>query len=277
MNLKPLFQLMEARSHKQKAHLAVGFLTIERPRGEGQTCVVTNKDPWLVLSILHPQCSMSNQQTIDAIRKALSSPRLVTYENAVTLSGPDDPAAIALYAWNAQVSAALMAPLHICEVAMRNAASDAIEAVYGQRWPWSAGFERTLQHTRVGYSQRNDLFQARSNAPTTGKVIPELKFVFWQKLFTGRNDGRLWNPYLRQVLPHADTSKTEAQIRHEIYQDLEQIRGLRNRIAHHEPIFQRNLNDDLAKIEKLISYRCTITATWMMNHQQASALIAAKP
>jgi len=33
--------------------------------------------------------------------------------------------ALALYAWNAEVSAALLAPLHICEVVMRNAAAEA--------------------------------------------------------------------------------------------------------------------------------------------------------
>jgi hypothetical protein len=33
-----------------------------------------------------------------------------------------------------------------------------------------------------------------------------------------------------------------------IYDDLEQIRRLRNRIAHHKPIFTRNLSDDYQKI-----------------------------
>lgn len=51
-----------------------------------------------------------------------------TYEKAVKSSGLDDPAALALYVWNAEVSGAFMAPLHICEVVIRNAVSDALAA-----------------------------------------------------------------------------------------------------------------------------------------------------
>ncbi|WP_246183114.1 hypothetical protein [Mycolicibacterium grossiae] len=40
-----------------------------------------------------------------------------------------------------------------------------------------------------------------------GKVIPELKFVFWENLFTRRHDGRLWNRHLRTVLPNLDASQ----------------------------------------------------------------------
>jgi len=127
-------------------------------------------------------------EIVSAVKKALSSARMSTYEVAVA---HNDIATLALYAWNAQVSAALLAPLHICEVVVRNAVSDTLEAIYGARWPWSNGFEQSLPDPRLGYSQRKDLQQARSRAQTTGKVIPELKFVFWQKMFTGRYDARV--------------------------------------------------------------------------------------
>lgn len=38
-----------------------------------------------------------------------------------------------------------------------------------------------------------------------------------------------------------------------LFDYIEQIRGIRNRIAHHEPIHNRNLNDDYDKILKFIS------------------------
>ena len=62
-----------------------------------------------------------------------------------------------------------------------------------------------------------------------------------------------------------------------IYKELEQLRKLRNRIAHHEPIFRRNLADDFQKVNDLIAFRCPFTAAWMRQNQQAQALIAAKP
>lgn len=212
----------------------------------------------------------------DAIKRALSAPRVGTFESASN-TNPALPGALALYAWNAQVSAAMLAPMHLCEVVVRNAVSDAIEAVYGPQWPWSHGFEQSLPTPNQGYSPRRDLFSARQGAQTVGKVIPELKFAFWQRLFTSRFDQRLWTPHLRMVLPHLDANRTVAQLRALVYVELEQLRKLRNRIAHHEPVFTRNLADDLSKAHDLIAFRCPVTAGWMMANQQATALIAAKP
>ena len=146
--------------------------------------------------------------------------------------------------------------------------------MYGPRWPWQIGFEQSLPNPRTGYNPKRDLQNARSRVTTTGKAIPELKFVFWQRLFTSRHDQRLWVPYLRLVLPNLVLSKTVAQLREEVYDDLEQIRALRNRIAHHEPVFARNLVDDLRKIVALIGYRAKETANWMMSNQQATAILA---
>jgi len=202
---------------------------------------------------------------------------MATYEAAAGVKGDDDPAGLELYAWNAQVSAALLAPLHLCEVVVRNAVSDALEAVYGAAWPRSSVFEVSLPDPGIGYSPRKDLQNVRRYQTSTGKIIPELKFVFWQKMFTSRHDMRVWNTHLMRVLPNLDHSKHVSQLRHEIYDSLEEIRKLRNRIAHHEPIFKRNLTGDLQGIVDLIEFRCKVTATWMMSNQQASTIIARRP
>ena len=77
-------------------------------------------------------------------------------------------------------------------------------------------------------------------------------------------------PDLRGILPNLDSTKTVAQLRQEIYADLEHVRLLRNRIAHHEPIFNRNLTDDLDKITALIRFRCELTADWMTQGQRVT-------
>jgi hypothetical protein len=220
---------------------------------------------------------MSSKTTILAVRAALSAARMGTYEAEKGVTSDDDPSALELYAWNAQVSAALMAPLHICEVVVRNSIADALTTKYGSSWPWTPAFELSLPNPAVGYSPRRDLISVRSKHHTTGKVIPELKFAFWQRMFTQRFDGRLWNTQLKTVMPNLNPAKSVSQLRQEIYDDLEEIRRLRNRIAHHEPIFSRNLVADLQKIESLVTFRCSTTAGWMSANQQAGALIAACP
>ncbi len=114
-------------------------------------------------------------------------------------------------------------------------------------------------------------------ALSIGKVIPDLKFAFWQRMFTGRHDTRLWDSELFRVMPNLDTAQSVAALRFAIYNDLEDVRRLRNRIAHHEPIFTRDLADDYQKILALVSYRCAVTAAWLDENQQAEAVIAVKP
>lgn len=83
---------------------------------------------------------MSIQAQIAEIHRALSPARISTYAAATHCHGPDDPAALNLYLWNAQVSAAFLTPLHLCEVVLRNAVDDALAAKYGAAWPWASAF-----------------------------------------------------------------------------------------------------------------------------------------
>lgn len=212
-----------------------------------------------------------------AIEQALSVPRISTYL-AATTGTPALAAAIDLYAWNAQVSAALLNPLHCCEVVVRNAVSEALELVYGTAWPWDNTFFLSLANPKKpAFNPRVELERARKGHASTGKVIAELKFAFWQSMFTGRFDGRIWIPHIRNVLPNMNLPASVQTLRKGIHDDLERLRKLRNRIAHHEPIFTRVLSADLQTIERLVCFRCPTTAAWMMSTQTAVQILAAKP
>lgn len=205
---------------------------------------------------------------------------MATYEKAVSDGnhGPDeDLAALELYAWNAAVSGAFMMPLHICEVSLRNAVSDALEAVYGPQWPWEAVFEYSLPSKQRAYSPKRDLISARDSLTTVGQVIPELKFAFWQHMFTGRHDTRLWNAHLLTVMPNLDATQPVSDLRLNIHGSLETIRRLRNRIAHHEPIFSHDLVGAYKKILELVAFRCATTAKWLEENQKVMEIIALQP
>ena len=210
---------------------------------------------------------------LQEILEALSLARISTYEQA---AGAGAAEAVELYAWNVQVSAAFLLPLHIVEVVTRNAATEGILTLYGPRWPWSHGFELSLTDTQRGYMPRRDLRGARRNQPTAGKVIPELKFVFWQKIFTARFDARLWEPQILGLFPNSSHTDA-ASVRGQVYGDLERIRLLRNRIAHHEPIFARDLTTDLETIVELVRFRSTATADWLLHHEAVTDLLNQHP
>ncbi|MDY7580139.1 hypothetical protein RGU70_17655, partial [Herbaspirillum sp. RTI4] len=184
---------------------------------------------------------------------------------------------LALYRWNSEISGAFLTPLEICSVVLRNAISEAIEAKYGARWPWASGFERTLPNPHNGYSPRQDLFSQRNKFTSTGKIIPELKLAFWSQMLTARHDQRLWTPLLFQVFPNIQPGLTVAQARVAMYNDMEQLRKFRNRIAHHEPIFKAPLMQNMAAITELVAMRCWHTVAWLKSIETVTAMIALKP
>jgi hypothetical protein len=219
----------------------------------------------------------STREILDALRLALSNSRISTYEGSAHVANQDDPSAIALYAWNAKISAALFVPLHFCEVVVRNAASQALELLYGPRWPWDLTLLLSLPDPRRAYSPRKDLRNVASVQPTTGKVIPELKFVFWQEIFALRHGVRIWDLHYKSVFPFHDPTKTAIDLRRKMFQDLNQIRHLRNRIAHHEPIFSRRLIEELNLMIDIVGQRSPLVASWMISNQDAFEVLSQRP
>jgi hypothetical protein len=54
-------------------------------------------------------------------------------------------------------------------------------------------------------------------------------------------------------------------------------RKLRNRIAHHEPIFSRDIHEDHARVNELIAWRCQYTAGWVSSLEAVSAMLPLSP
>lgn len=209
-----------------------------------------------------------------AIPAVLSTPRFQRYLDA---SANNAALALAIYRWNSQVSAAFLHPLHICEVALRNAISNAIEAVYGARWPWAPGFRQSLPEIHPPrFSSKAELIKTANKHQTTGKVVADLKFAFWVDMLTARHDSRLWMPYFEREFPFGPAGMVKDD-RRTLYREIDAIREFRNRIAHHEPIFGRQLDSDLRRIISAISMRCETTANWVAKTQSVSELLNRDP
>lgn len=213
---------------------------------------------------------------VTAIAGALSLPRFQTYLNE---KGGDYCAAMDLYEWNAKTSNALFFAMHVCEVVIRNAVAEAIETVYGANWPYSAAFQQSLPNAKGGkvFNPRRELEKvARTHPNAPGKVIADLKFIFWETMFTYRFDVQIWHKNLLKVLPNATSSlglQTPSEVRSHIHTSLNNIRAVRNRIAHHEPIFSRNLQAVLNASKELVLCRCASTHQWLVSSEQATTYI----
>ncbi len=216
------------------------------------------------------------QAEIQDLPLVISAPRFATYLQAM---GNDHERALELYEWNLTLSAAFIVPLQVCEVAVRNGVAEAIEAVHGPLWPWSNGFLRSLPRPRraFDYSPEKDLRGVAARQPTTGKVVAELKFAFWEQIFTAGQDSRIWLAHFPASFPGAPVGMPIPVARATANNDLRIIRKLRNRIAHHEPIFTRNVADDYNRIHEMIGWRNQTAASWMDRKQGVTALIPLKP
>jgi len=61
-------------------------------------------------------------------------------------------------------------------------------------------------------------------------------------------------------------------MRKDVFKELDQIRNLRNRIAHHEPILTMNLKQQYNSIIKVIDWICPITAICVHKNNNFSYL-----
>ncbi|KZY34494.1 hypothetical protein A3731_40680 [Roseovarius sp. HI0049] len=205
----------------------------------------------------------------------LSAPRFATYLRA---AGHNRTRALELYHWNLQASAAFLIPLHVFEVVLRNAIVEAVEARHGGAWPWTEGFVRSLPDPRApAYSPKRDLLNCARRLPTAGKIVAELRFVFWERMLTSRHRGRLWDSQFFHVFPCAPRGVAANQRREELRADVEEIRKLRNRIAHHEPIFARGLQEDLERVLRCIEWRNHSAASWVGDIETVGSLLAIRP
>jgi hypothetical protein len=220
--------------------------------------------------------SLSGAQILE-ISNVLSRPRFSTYLQECNNNTNN---ALKLYQWNLEVSTAFILPLHILEISLRNAVVDVLEIIHTSNWPWQNGFIRSLPNGQPNsYSPKRDLCNVASSVKprTTGKVVAELKFIFWEKMFTSRYDQVIWENHIKSVFPNACSSLTYQELRKKIYQEINIIRKLRNRIAHHEPIFSRNLQDDYNNISYIIRCRSLATESWMQNMEEVTKILDQRP
>jgi len=105
---------------------------------------------------------------------------------------------------------------------------------------------------------------------------PEI--VFWEKMLTARHQARLWDNSFYAVFPNTpQIPDSSSQNRADLRNDIEEIRKLRNRIAHHEPIFTRVLRADLDRMVRAVRWRCDTTADWLLGIDPVTPLLAKMP
>lgn len=179
-----------------------------------------------------------------ALKSSFSEVRLKRY---LDQSKGDINAALMLYRWNIVLSQALYLPLQIWEVTLRNKINAAFSSRFGSGWPYVENFRRQLKSQEERKIKDAIDRQERYRGfpkPSTDIIVADLSASFWVGVMgKGYDIPFTWRNWVKRVFPN-DATADRAKM-HGICMDL---LDLRNRIAHHEPIYHldlQGLRDDL--------------------------------
>lgn len=187
----------------------------------------------------------------------------------------DHTSAIRVYLWNCAICENFYLIMHFAEIACRNSLHGALVVRAGERWYADKVFLRILSERF-----RSDLeFTVRSEANkhgtglTADHIVSELSFGFWGHLATKRFDRYIWSAGVRGVFPGAPGHVT----REDVFKTIEAVRKWRNRIAHHQAVYDQSPHKKHEEVLKLISWICRDTSVWVSVNSRVKTVLALRP
>lgn len=186
----------------------------------------------------------------DVLEAALSWDRLAAYGH-VSDAGFD--AGVARYLWNAALCESLYPVLHFVEVVLRNRIDEVLCRRFGEAWPKDARLLGPNELRRIA-SARDKLARRGKPTPSHADMVAELSFGFWVALFSRyyERPNRLWPWLSRDAMRGAPRAK---RTRAEFHRRLDEIRALRNRAYHYEPLWHwPDLDDQYQRAREMLSW-----------------------
>ena len=205
------------------------------------------------------------------LTKYLPAQRLARYRPAAS---DGEIAASDIYLWNCDLTEAFQLPLHMAEVSCRNTIHSAL-LFRSDRWYAEKTFRDILDPAR-----RNDLDRAidteeaqHGRAFDCHHLVSALTFGFWEHLTTKRFERYLFPRGIQKNFKHAPADKRL----HDLRNLIETVRRWRNRIAHHNAIFDKSPAAKYADILELISWTSPELRDFVAHRAKVHQVINARP
>lgn len=153
----------------------------------------------------------------------------------------DSKKAMTLYRYNLRASQEMFTIVSCFEVALRNSIDSHLKKVYGEDWLRDSVLDNGIFNIPILRKTHNIIYVAyrklqKSNNYSHNKLIAEMEFGIWKYMFSPiqyRQAGQ----NLLHIFPFKPRSSARSQYNQTyIFNELDKINSLRNRIAHHEPI-----------------------------------------
>lgn len=210
----------------------------------------------------------------------ISAERLKTYEDQTDRV----ERAIALHNHTLQLGSSLMSMIALFELALRNSTNMRIAETFGdQDWLVSGNnavflltsekgkiteavkHAKKAAYAKLSHKEKKylDAFAFPAGAPlgtshenrvrerqklfvvSHGQVISQTTFFFWKRLFSAEYENGLWKPCVKKVFPNKNLDRSD------IANALEKVYAIRNRVAHHEPVYGDRLHEVILALDFL--------------------------
>lgn len=86
-----------------------------------------------------------------------------------------------------------------------------------------------------------------------GQIVAQLTLHFWKRLFSDHYERTLWKRSLKRIFPNKTYQRAH------VAAPLETIYEVRNRLAHHEPVFGKRLEASLEAIDFILENMGSVT------------------
>ncbi|MDB5644294.1 MAG: hypothetical protein JWN07_3611 [Hyphomicrobiales bacterium] len=200
------------------------------------------------------QGSVTEVVSYEAMEAVLSLERLGRY---LDWAHGNREHALELYKLNTSISESLYTPMQMLEIALRNRIHAVMTDARHEGWLHDAGMLLgEWQPDQLAKGIRD--VQSERKEPTPGRIVAALTFSFWTAMF-GKDYETLWQTTLHPIGRRPDGKGLR---RKDFSGPLTQIRTVRNRIAHHEPIIMWNLPKIYADVLELTGWLSPSAAAW---------------
>lgn len=168
----------------------------------------------------------------------MSQSRMSRY---LTACGNDGRKAMTLYRRNLKLTQKLFTVVSCFEIALRNKIDNHYVAIHGNDWLRNAAqaggfFDNHDNRITRDLINETILLLNRRGGYTHSKLVAELGFGFWRFMFS-RHQYRAGGQTLIRIMPNRPPSSPAMQYNaNYVFNEIQKINDLRNRLAHHEPV-----------------------------------------
>jgi hypothetical protein len=199
-------------------------------------------------------------QLVAALERPISRVRLENYRPG----NGTDLDMIVNYFHNLELSEALYPTLQAFEIALRNSVHLTLTQHFQDDPYWFDSLELypppkppvTMPWQVLAIQAAREKLTREKKPHDADRVVAEMHLGFWHGLFNRPFESKLWRPnqsaLVGHVFPLAPNSQRNRQ---SVWNRIERIRIIRNRVMHYEPIWQRaRLQDDHATILEALGW-----------------------